>query len=99
MPAAPFAAQQQRVNAAVIKHLANCSGLLDGVAVVGILSAGYSQVLGGMATTQPHLVVDGTVAASVTQDSIFVADGGATYRVSNFEPDGTGLTRLMLEMQ
>ena len=102
MTAAPFAARQQRVTAAVIKRLANCTGLLDGVAVAGILSAGYSQVLAGIATARPHLVVDSAVAAAVTQASGCVADaayGGAPYRVSSPEPDGTGLTRLVLERQ
>lgn len=102
MTAAPFAARQQRVTASVVRRLANCTGLLDGVAVAGILSAGYSQVLAGMATTRPHLVVDSAAAASVTQDTFFVADaayGSSRYRVSSIEPDGTGLTRLVLELQ
>lgn len=72
---------------------------LDGVAVAGIFDNGYA--LGqvgpyGMAGTQPTLTLP---TAQVTGDPVgqTCVVGGASYLVAAHEPDGTGISRLVLE--
>lgn len=71
---------------------------LAGVAVRGIFEAGFAlgQVGIGMATTQPTftLATADIVGEAVGQSLVI---GGTTYVVGAHEPDGTGVSRLLLE--
>lgn len=69
---------------------------LDGAAVRGVFDRDYAQAFDGISTTAPQFVLKTTAAASATQASLLVVDG-TTYRVRSVQPDGTGVTRLMLE--
>ncbi len=89
--------------------------LLDGAEVLGIFNGGYSTALGGIATGEPTFTLPTASAPTVAQGSELRIDvdgsaaaagiplsvnGAATvYRVRNFEPDGTGVTILRLELQ
>lgn len=102
----PFAALESRINAAIFKHLPNARGLVDGVAVDGLFDESY-EVAGvgiGMASTQPAFGVPTNILPA---DPVGVAvvvyqpDGvtvRGTYTVAAHEPDGTGLSRLLLEV-
>lgn len=95
----PFAALESRSTAAVFKHLSNASALLNGGAVTGIFDAAYEQGSAGamgMASTMPMFTLpsDSVPANPVGQAFVHAA---VAYTVVHAEPDGTGVTRLMLE--
>lgn len=73
---------------------------LDGNAVRGLFDNGYAQGnvgMLGMATTQPTLTLASTdVPADPVGAAVLV--GVAAYVVAAHEPDGTGVTRLLLEV-
>lgn len=76
------------------------TGVLDGAAVVGILDKGYA--LGavgmvGMAGSQPVFTLS---TAQVDGDPVgkTLTVGTESYVVAAHEPDGTGVSRLLLEV-
>ena len=71
------------------------SATLDGASVAGIFDNTYAEVF-GMASRAPMFMLPTASAASATQASVLVT-GGITYRVTSVQPDGTGVTTLMLE--
>lgn len=100
MLATPFAALEQRLNAAVMRRLANVVATVDGVQVAGIFADPYAlgQVgLAGIAATQPTLTLPtASLAAEPVGQTVTI--GTAAYTVAAHEPDGTGLSRLLLEV-
>jgi hypothetical protein len=98
MPA-PFAAMEARTTAAVFKRLANAVATVGGVAVQGIFDSAYQlgDVGGsGMASTAPVLTLaTSDVPASPVGTSVVV--NALNYTVAAHEPDGTGISRLLLE--
>jgi hypothetical protein len=73
---------------------------LGGVAVAAIFDNGYA--LGsvgtyGMATSQPSLTLS-TADVPATPVGVSVVVGAASYLVAAHEPDGTGVSRLLLEL-
>lgn len=72
--------------------------LLDGVAVRGFFSGAYAQAFDGMATTSSAATLPTALCTAITPTSLLVV-GGTTYRVRSPQPDGTGLTTLLLERQ
>lgn len=98
--ASTFAARESRLNQAVFAHLSNTDATLNAVAVTGIFDNGYAPgSVGpyGMASTQPSLTLS---TASVPADPVGmpVVVGAASYLVAAHEPDGTGISRLLLEL-
>lgn len=73
------------------------SATLDGASVRGIFDNQYVDVL-GLASRQPMFTLPTADAAAATQASVLIVEG-VTYRVRSIEPDGTGVTVLMLERQ
>ena len=71
---------------------------LDGGAVRGVFDSEYMQAFDGMAGTTSMFRLPSTSAASATTSSVLVV-GAASYRVRSVQPDGTGVTVLMLERQ
>ena len=72
---------------------------LNGVAVSGIFDAPLALgVVGeyGMASTQPSITLP-TAQVPVDPVGTSVVVGGSTYLVAAHEPDGTGISRLLLE--
>lgn len=97
----PFAALEYRVNNAVFARLANASVSIEGAqAVGGIFDAEYATAsvgVMGMATSSPVVqMLSPDVPANVEGLSIVVND--AAFVVVASEPDGTGITRLLLEV-
>lgn len=94
-----FAALEAKATAAVFVHLANVQASVGaGSAVAAIFDNGYAlgQVGIGMAGTQPTLTLP---TASITGEPAGqpVVVGGVSYVCAAAEPDGTGITRLLLE--
>lgn len=71
---------------------------LDGVAVAGIFDNPYAQAFDGMATAEPMYTLPSASAAGATQASLLVVQG-TSYRVRSVQPDGTGLSTLLLNRQ
>lgn len=97
--AAPFARLESRLNAAVLSRLSNVVAQLNGAPVAGVFDNGYA--LGavgqsGMASGQPVLT-----CATPLFDPVgaTVGIGQDSYLVVAHEPDGTGMSRLILEVQ
>lgn len=66
---------------------------VGGVTVRGIFDAAYSDGL-GISGTQPVLLVASSVTAA---DGTAITIGATAYVVTDVQPDGTGMTRLMLQ--
>lgn len=71
---------------------------LDGGAVRGIFDSEYMQAFGGMAGNATAFKLATASTTGVTTASLLVV-GAATYRVRSVQPDGTGVTTLLLERQ
>ena len=89
---------RDRANSAVFRRLSNANATLAGAAVRSIFENGYAlgQVGIGMASTQPTftLATAGIVGEPVGQSLVI---GSTTYYIAAHEPDGTGVSRLVLE--
>jgi len=99
MATAPFAALEQRTVNAVMGRLFNTLVTINGDSVSAIFDAAYSLANAGplgMASSQPMLTLaTSAVPANPVGSSVVVA--GTTYTVGGHEPDGTGISRLLLE--
>ena len=72
---------------------------LAGVAVVGIFDADYQAAsVGafGMASTQPVFTLPST-SVPANPEGLVLVTNSITYTVAAHEPDGTGISRLILE--
>lgn len=72
------------------------AGTLNGETVIGIFDNGYAEGMDTVAGRRPFFAVPDTAAPAVDSGDTLVL-GAASYRVVGVEPDGTGMTRLMLE--
>lgn len=73
--------------------------LIDGVAAQGMFAAPWLQPMIGKLNTglrEPHFVVRDEVASRVAKNSRVSVPGQGEYSVVNLEPDGSGLTVLVL---
>lgn len=95
----PFARLEQRLNHAVMSHLANAAALLNGVEVAGVFDNAYraGDIGIGMASTQPAFT---TLTANVVGEAVgqLLTINGTSYYVAAHEPDGTGMSLLLLEV-
>lgn len=96
---APFARLEQRLNAAVVGRLSNATATLNGLEVAGIFDNAYhaGDIGIGMASTQPAFT---TLTANVVGEAVgqLLTIGDASYYVAAHEPDGTGMSLLLLEV-
>jgi|CXWL01.1.fsa_nt_gi hypothetical protein len=97
-----FAAAQARANASVFKHLANARATFGGRSFDILFRNAYAAALNGMLeSANPQAqALDSDVLGLVQGDTLFVGDTftGTNYTVANVQPDGTGLTHLVLEL-
>lgn len=70
---------------------------LAGAAVVGIFDNGYAEAFGAIAMRGPIFRLRTADAASATVGAALVVNGTDSYRVTSVQPDGTGITVLVLE--
>jgi hypothetical protein len=98
-----FAVAEARANAAVLRRLANASFDIGGQQHPCIFDNGHT--LGavgpfagmGIATTQPRLTC-ATAALPADPVGAAVVVGAASYNVAEHQPDGTGISLLLLEV-
>lgn len=94
-----FAALQASVNNAVMAHLSNAAATLNGVEVVGMFDNSYhaGDIGIGMASSQPAFT---TLTANVVGEAVgqLLTIHGTSYYVAAHEPDGTGMSLLLLEV-
>ncbi|SFJ04399.1 hypothetical protein [Nitrosomonas sp. Nm34] len=92
-----FAALEKRANDAVIRHLANATAFIEGVAVDGIFRnqyAEFSNVIGGSNPTFQCRSAD--VSAVIKGTALTI--NNTHYQVASApQPDGAGMTLLQLE--
>jgi len=99
MAAAPFSPLESRLNRAVFVRLANTQATIGGATVDAVFDNAYA--LGsvgpyGMAGTQPVLTL-ATASVPAAPVGATAVVNGTTYSVAAHEPDGTGISRLLLE--
>ena len=94
-----FAALETSVNNAVMAHLSNAVATLNGVQVAGMFDNSYhaGDIGIGMASTQPAFT---TLTANVVGEAVgqLLVINGVSYYVAAHEPDGTGMSLLLLEV-
>lgn len=96
-----FAQAIADMNAVVVPMLANVQASIDGNPVTGIFENPYARsdvTSYGVAASQPALTVRSADIAVAPVGLVCVVDE-TTYVVEAAEPDGTGLTRLLLGAQ
>lgn len=95
-----FAAAEARTCSAVMDRLTNATMTVGAVEVAVIFDAAYISAMGGVVdATQPMcLLKTSDVAAQSMVFGTAVTIGGTAYTVRSTQPDGTGLSALMLEV-
>ena len=90
-----FATIEARINAAALAKLANCTATVAGVVVAGIFDNSYADIysMDGLAPSMQCATSDVSTAMRGTA----VVVNSVSYTVAGIEPDGTGMTRLVLE--
>lgn len=93
-----FAALQSRVNASVLRHLANVRVLIAGEEVDGIFRnpSQTLQIGMGVADSRPTLSLNSAAVPSAPVGTEIEIDG-VPYIISAEAPDGTGITVLLVE--
>lgn len=92
-----FSALAARMDAAIVSHLSD-PAILDGEPVRGMFAAPWRQPsMGSMRTglVEPTLTLRDVDAAEAATDSV-VQVAGKTFDVVGVEPDGSGMTALVL---
>lgn len=99
--ATPFAALEARTARAVLRHAANAQATAttrhgEVVQFQVIFDNGYAAQLGGLAdATGPTALTSSADVADLVQGSA-VDIGAETWAVADMQPDGTGMTTLLL---
>jgi hypothetical protein len=96
-----FAALEAKANAALLRHLANAQATVAGQALQGIFDNEHAVALGGpfdgmgVSTTQPRLTC-ATASLPADPAGAAVVVGVGNYVVAEHQPDGTGISVLVL---
>lgn len=96
----PFAALESRINASVLKHLANVRLTINGGSETGgIFRDPYATADLGidLSSTAPSVTVDTSAVPSDPIGMPVQIVDGAAFRIADHKPDGTGLTVIVLE--
>jgi hypothetical protein len=72
------------------------SATVGGVALRGIFDNGYADAFGIVSGSAPVLLISSSSAPSVVVGDAVVI-GSSNYSVASIEPDGLGMTRLVLK--
>lgn len=95
MPA-PFAALESRVNAVTLAKLANVTATVGAATVSGIFDAAYVSPFDLAAGSRPVLHCATADVAGYGFGTAVVVNG-VNYTVAEAQPDGAGMTLLLLE--
>lgn len=90
-----FATVEARINNATLAHLANVTATVGGVAVRAVFDDAYADQFGIAGSTPALQCASADVAAAVPGTAVVV--NGVNYTVGSIQPDGTGMTRLLLQ--
>lgn len=90
-----FADGQSRVNAAIARHLANVSAVVDGVAVGGVFSTPQKDIYGGLVSENRYTLDIISLAGVVNGSTVVI--GAINYKVIGHS-DLSGMTTLELEL-
>lgn len=90
-----FAALESRVNSAGITALNNCVATVSGNSVLGIFDEAYTDPM-GIAGSSPALTVKSADIPALAFGAAVVVNS-INYTVASIQPDGTGITRLILQ--
>ena len=71
---------------------------LDGQPLRVIFDTPYVEAFGGVATRQTQVTAPSASVDAATNTSVLVVAGN-TYRVRSVQPDGTGISTVLLERQ
>lgn len=97
MPA-PFAALEQRINAATVEHLANRTFLVDGNPMDGIYLDSYAEI-GNIESSNPVFITETRHLEYVEHGTKIETNDGVRYEVVGIKPDGAGMTILELHVE
>lgn len=92
-----FAALQTRLNNAQVKHLSDKTFLINAANVDGLFSASYADPFNVESSSPVFECKAEDVPGIVHGDH--VTEGLTVYKVRNTQPYGTGMVRLILELQ
>lgn len=97
----PFARLEQRTHRAVLGHLANATVQVQGVGVPVIFyRPHYGAGLGLAEASQPEFLAQTQAVTTLRHgDALLMQQGDSvtSFTVASTEPDGTGMTRVILE--
>lgn len=93
----PFAALQDRVNDAVVAHLANKTFVIKGVDVDGSFDNEFVMVE-FVETKKPVFTCKSADVVGVVHGDTVVS-GSENYKIQGMQPDGKGMIKLILEKQ
>lgn len=91
-----FAPLQQQANATVMAVLANAMAAIGGRSVPVIFEQPYAAPFDGRIDAAEPECTGASADLAGLQRGHTIAIGGTSYRVERAEPDGSGLTRLLL---
>jgi len=94
----PFAALQTRVTGSIAEKLANETMTINAAAVDGILTSEYVTVE-FVESKKPVFLCKSSDVVGVAHGDDVVASDSTAYKVRGIQPDGTGITKLILERQ
>lgn len=99
--ATPFAAIEARTAAAVLRHAANAQATAttrfgEVVRFPVIFDNGYAAQLGGLADGSTPTALAQSAHVADLQQGCAVDIGADTWAVADLQPDGTGMTSLIL---
>lgn len=92
-----FATALARADAAIFRHVSTHCAVLDQArAVTGIFDNGHREALGALGVQDPSFTAPSAEVARAVQGSALRIDGVGRYTVRDVQPDGTGVTTLLL---
>lgn len=92
-----FATLEARANAAVLRRLSNARGTFGGADFPIIFDRAYVELADGIGATRPVASVASDLLAACVPHTTQITIGGKAYLVRDMQPDGTGMTLLILE--
>ena len=94
----PFAALQTRVTGAIAEKLANETMTINAAAVDGILTNEYVTVE-FVESKKPVFLCKSSEIVGIAHGDNAIASDSTAYKVRGIQQDGTGMTKLILELQ
>lgn len=94
----PFAALESSINASVVSRLSNAVMTINSAAVDGILTNEFVTV-DYVESRKPVFICKMADVSGVAHGDDVIAADSTAYKVRGIQPDGTGLVKLILELQ